>query len=174
MSSEPAVQEQINQEYQTGKTLFERGSYREAVEHLLRAIALVNRNSELGGEIQIWLVVAYEAAGHSSAAIALCRELRHHSDHETRKQSRRLLYILEAPQLKRRPEWLTQIPDLGNVKDLDLSQRQGAGATPPRSSRAVAPAKPLDLSQIKTQDNGFVWVALIAIALILGGLYWFS
>ena len=49
--------------YQAGKLNFENGKYREAVENLEKASALLSRNSRLGGEVEIWLVTAYEAAG---------------------------------------------------------------------------------------------------------------
>ena len=49
--------------------------------------------------------------GQREAAIALCRQLGAHPDRTTRKQSQRVLYILEAPKLEHHPEWLTQIPD---------------------------------------------------------------
>lgn len=174
MSSEFEAQ-QAARDYQAGKTSFERGRYREAVASLLRAVAGVNQGSVLGGEIQIWLVTAYEAAGERQSAIALCRELQTHPDLETRKQSRRLLYILEAPQLQRRPEWLTQIPELSDRTEVELKQRWGSSATAPaRPARPVAKPDPIDFSQVNTQDNGFVWLALLAIAMILGGLFWLS
>jgi len=34
--------------------------------------------------------------------------------------------------------------------------------------------EPLDISQVNTRDNRFIWAALIAIALTLAGLIWWS
>ncbi|MBD2460038.1 hypothetical protein H6G89_03175 [Oscillatoria sp. FACHB-1407] len=168
--------ELIRSHYQTGRAAFERGSYRQSVQALEKAASLVNRNSRLGGEIQIWLVTAYEAAEQREDAIALCEKLTRHPDRDTRKQGNRLLYILKAPRLKTRPEWLTQIPDLATLEE---SERDTKGAyTPPKRSprpRKVEPdLEPIDLSQVNTKDNRFVWVALIAIALIVGSLLWLS
>lgn len=164
-------------QYQSGKAAFERGDYRQSVQCLEKAVNLTNRNSRLGGEIQIWLVTAYEAAEQREEAIALCEQLTRHPDLDTRKQGSQLLYILRAPRLKTRPEWLTQIPDLAA---LETSDRNTKGAyTPPtqRSARAksVEPnLDPIDLSQVNTKDNRFIGIALIAIALIVTYLLWLS
>lgn len=161
-------------DYQAGKNAFERGRYRESVQHLVEASTLAGQNSRLGGEIRIWLVTAYEAAGQRQEAIALCRQLKHHPVIAIRKQSRQLLYILEAPRLNLRSEWLTQIPDLSAVSDDDFKYRRGAASSTPRSTRPTLTSEPIDLSQVNTQDNRFVWIALLAIALTLGGLVWLS
>jgi tetratricopeptide (TPR) repeat protein len=166
--------------YRMGQNAFERGSYRQSVECLERAVSLAGADSPLGGEVQIWLVNAYSAADRTAEAIGLCEQLERHPNFKTRKQSRRLLYILKAPQLKRRQEWLTQIPDLSNIgENSDFNKVAAARYTPSTQSRSPRP-KPepeledIDLSQVNTQDNRFVWVALIGIALTIGGLLWFS
>ena len=175
MSTEPL--EQFKIEYQTGKDAFERGQYREAVQFLAKASQLVDRNSRLGGETLMWLVTAYQAAGQSSEAIALCRTLLRHPSIETRKQAKRLIYILEAPELKSRPEWLVSIPDLSTLDEGDSNIAQvsmTATAKKPKSKSSESELPFEDLSQINTQDNGFEWVAMVAIALLVGGLLWFS
>ncbi len=159
--------------YQSGKAAFESGQYRQAVENLEKAIALVNRNSRTGGEVQIWLVTAYEAAGRTEDAIALCEELKRHPFSETSKQARNLVYILKAPKLQRPREWMTQIPDLGALSDNESKIRLAAGT---KSSQSKKPTERefVDLSQVNTKDNRFIWVALITISLILGSLVWLS
>lgn len=170
--------DQLQAEYQAGQMAFERGDYRKSVNHLEKATALVNPNSALGGEVQTWLVTAYEAAGNRSAAIALCKELTRHPNLTTRKEGRRLLYILEAPKLKTRPEWLTQIPDLESLGDQNATASVKTAV--PASKRKANAEKPkfqlesVDLSQVNTEDNRFIWVALIAILAMLGSLLWFS
>lgn len=162
--------------YQTGKIAFENGQYREAVENLEKASALLARNSRLGGEVEISLVTAYEAAGRTDDAIALCERLKRHPHFETSKQARRMLYILKAPKLKRPSEWMTQIPDLGALPDNEL--KITVAAKSPKSSQ---PQKPklterefVDLSQVNTKDNRFIWVALITIGLTIFYLLWLS
>ena len=74
MSSEN--KEKFRIEYQAGKAAFESGDYRTAVQRLEAASALMGRTSRLGGEAQMWLVTAYEAAGQKIEAIALCQQQR--------------------------------------------------------------------------------------------------
>lgn len=161
--------------YETGKQAFERGMYRESVQALEKANALLApNNTRLAGEVQIWLATAYEAAGQKEEAIALCQKASRHPDYETRKQGQRLLYILQAPQLTRRPEWLTQIPDLNDIQGESKLRATGTPTKlrPPEPRFKVA--EPIDPTQVNTQDNRFVWVALVATVVILGGLVWFS
>ena len=175
MTDSELKQQELAANYQAGKAAFERGQYRQAVEHLTKARSLAGPNSRLGGEIQLWLVTAYEAAGSQTEAIALCRSLRQHPDTQTRKQSRRLLYILEAPKLNLRPEWLTQIPDLSQVAESDPKDRRGSSlATKPRPTPKAPDSTPVDLTQVNTQDNQFVWLAMGVLSLILGTLVWIS
>ncbi len=160
-----------------GKDAFERGQYREAVQFLAKASQLVDRNSPLGGESLMWLVTAYQAAGRSSEAIALCKTLMRHPSIETRKQAKRLAYILEAPELQSRPEWLVSIPDMSTLDEGTSKVAQVSMTATEKKPDSKSPESELsfeDLSQINTQDNGFVWVAIVAISLLVGGLLWFS
>ncbi|MBV9386469.1 MAG: tetratricopeptide repeat protein [Chroococcidiopsidaceae cyanobacterium CP_BM_ER_R8_30] len=166
--------ETVRTEYQEGKTAFERGRYREAVQHLEKASALVNRSSRLGGEVQIWLAMAYEASGRIPDAIALCEQVKRHPDLETRKQGGQLLYIFQAPRLKRPKEWLTQIPDLGSLSDNESQTRLGGGTASERPSKQLSQPEPIDLSQVNTRDNRFIWVALLGLGLTLAGLFWWN
>jgi tetratricopeptide (TPR) repeat protein len=168
--------EKLRTEYQAGKAEFEKGNYRQAVDKLEKAIALTNENSRLGGEIQMWLVTAYEAAGQKNEAMSLCRQLKRHPDIETRKQSKRVLYILEAPQLNRPPEWLTQIPDLKEIEEADSRYRQavGGGSISQPASSQPKTSEPIDLSQVETKDNSFLWIGLVASVLILTVLAWMA
>lgn len=163
---------------QAGQLAFERGNYRTSVEYLEEALTLIRRGTVLGGEVQLWLANAYSAVGEMELAIATCQKLVRHPDPETRKQGKRLTYILQAPKLKTKEEWLTKIPDL---KALDGQSSYDAGQSPfskepkrRRKPRPKAEPEPIDLSQVNTQDNQFVWFALIFSGLVLGGLWWLS
>lgn len=173
------TREQAEAAYYLGQQAFERGYYQAAMQQFVQAIAGVKPNSPLGGEIQIWLVNAYAAADQNPEAVALCRQLTRHPDHTTRQQSKRLLYILEAPRLKLRPEWQTQIPDLGAIaageeQDKLASVRYAATPKKPRRPRPKPEPKPEDLSQMNTRDNQFIWLSLAAAIAIVGGLVWFG
>ncbi len=160
--------------YQAGKVAFESGLYKQAIEQLEKASALLSRNSRLGGEVQIWLVTAYEASGRTEDAIALCEQLKRHPHLETSKEARRLCYILKAPKLQRPKEWMTEIPDLGALSDNEAKIRLSANST--KSSRQPVRSEPefVDLSQVNTRDNRFIWMALIVIGLTVASLVWYS
>ena len=159
-------------EYIAGVAAFERGQYREAVQYLEKASALVDRNSRFGGKALIWLVTAYEAAGQQAEAIALCEQIKKHPDAETSKQGKRLLYIMQAPQLKRPTEWLTQIPDLAAISDNTSQARLSSSNLPRTPPKPRSAPEPVDLSQVNTKDNQFIWVSLLIIGLIMGLLFW--
>lgn len=170
--------ETVQAQFQLGKTAFERGLYRNSIECLEAAASSVDLTSHLGGEVQIWLVTAYEAFGKTPEAIALCERVIRHPDYKIRKQGRRLLTILNAPRLRSRPEWLTQIPDLTGLPTADEdSPKPYAPPSRPRPQPKPKPQpelEPIDLSQVNTRDNQFVWVMLGAIALMIAGLAWFG
>ncbi len=160
--------------YHKGKIAFENGHYREAVEELEKASALLAPNTRLAGEVKIWLVTAYEAGGRSEEAIALCEQLKRHPHFETSKEAKRLVYILKAPKLKRPQEWMTEIPDLGTISDNESKAYFTAKTSKSAVSKKIPEPELIDLSQVDTKDNSFIWVALIAISVILGSLVWFS
>ena len=162
------------QRYRNGKAAFENGKYRQAVEELKKACALLERNSRLGGEVQIWLATAYEAAGQNQEAIALCEELKRHPYPDTSKEARRLQYILKAPKLERPKEWMTEIPDLGALSDNDSQIRLAASAKKSSQPKEPEEMEFIDLSQVNTKDNRFIWLALIVIAVTLASLVWLS
>ncbi|MBP0019647.1 MAG: tetratricopeptide repeat protein [Cyanobacteria bacterium SBLK] len=167
--------EQFQHNYKAGKLAFERGKYRASIQYLEIACEFVNRPSRLGGEVQMWLVSAYQAANETEAAIALCEKLLLHADLQTKKQAKNLIYILKAPKLQRPQEWMTDIPDLVNLEESTLENRYASVQSNPKdkSDRFIAPA-PLDPSEINTQDNQFIGVAFIFMLLILGGLFFWN
>ena len=178
MSSENL--ELFETEYQAGKKAFERGQYRNSLQHLETARKNIDLNSRLGGEVQIWLVTVYQAAGKVQEATTLCKQLTRHPRLETRQQAKRILVILEAPVLRSRPEWLTKIPDLGAISESDAKDRRGGGVVSPVKSSPPKPKTPklevevIDPTKVNTKDNQFVWVALILVILTLTGLVWLS
>ncbi|BAZ14335.1 hypothetical protein NIES4071_61780 [Calothrix sp. NIES-4071] len=157
--------------YQSGVVAFENGKYREAVESLERANALVARNTRFGGEVQIWLATAYEAAGRNQDAVDLCEQLKRHPDIDTSTQAKRLQYIWKAPKLNRPKEWLTEIPDMGAMSGNNDKTKFVTNTN--SNTPEKAPEKEyVDLNQVNTKDNRFIWVALIGVALTLSYLIW--
>jgi hypothetical protein len=163
-------------EYQAGKSAFERGEYRLAVSYLSVAVTQVQTNTRLGGEVQVWLVTALEANGQIAEATALCQKLLSHPSLETRQATKRLLYIMQAPALLRRDEWMTKIPDLTHLEDREGNAGINYQPKPlpkPKVKSIEERYAPVDLSQVETKDNNFTSIALILTIVTLFGL-WFA
>lgn len=177
MTSKPSERvAQAEALYAAGQLAFERGNYRAAVTAFEQGSQLAGGATFLGGSIQLWLMNAYSAAGRQEDAIALGEKLSKHPDRDVRKQSKRVLEILQAPRLSRRADWLTPIPDLSDLEDGGGSKFNLSKYNPPKKGQTIAPPppEPEDLSQMNTRDNGFLWVAIALILLTLGGLFWLS
>lgn len=169
--------EKIQFNYQAGKTALERGEYSQSIKYLEIAKQLSVSSSRLGGEVQIVLVTAYQAAGMRTEAIALCRQLVTHPSLETRKQAKRILFIIEAPQLKRPKEWMTEIPDLTQVTENESQSKYASFERVQKSGiqkKSTQIPEAIDLSQVNTKDNQFIWVALLLSLSILAGLFWLN
>lgn len=154
-------------DFERGQRAFDGGQYRQAIAALESAAAQATPQTRLSGDIQMLLVSAYEGLGDRQQAQTLCRALTKHSDLEIRDQAKGLLYVLEAPILRTKPEWIVEIPDL-TAAEADDRYRWGGG-----SSRTQEPEpepwipEPVDPTQVNLRDNRFIWVALGAIALIV-------
>ena len=164
--------EKFQIQYQAGKDAFERGQYRQSVEYLEAAREFTNLSSRVGGEAQMWLVTAYQAAGQQKEAVALAGELTTHPHPEIRQQAKRLLYIIQAPELKRPKEWMSEIPDLANTRDGESKYITAKSKNKNDSLTNSNSPEPVDLSQVDTEDNQFIWVALIFTVLTFIGLFW--
>jgi tetratricopeptide (TPR) repeat protein len=161
-----------DQLFSVGQAQFAGGRYREATEAFQSAIAQTDPNSKLGGEIQLWLVMAYEALDLREEARTLCRQLHTHPVRKIRTESKRVQYILEAPKLSTRSEWITAIPDLSQLPDADDLRPQGPAVTYQPPPRPAINPEPVDLSQVNTEENGFVWVAIAGLIVIVSLLLW--
>jgi thioredoxin-like negative regulator of GroEL len=169
----------IQQAIQQGQRAFESGQYRAAVTAFEQAVGAAEPGTVLHGEATVWLVTAYQAADDRELARELCKSATRHPQWATRQASKRLLYILEAPELRKRDDWSTKIPDLEALdSDKDdpkwvRANLQNAAPQRPRPNRPPEgyqiPA-PTDPSQVETEDRAFVWVVLGAIALVVVGL----
>lgn len=160
------------QEFDDGRAAFDRGQYRQSIAAFERAMKLTTAGSKQGGEAQLWLVMAYQAAGDLDKAKQLCRKLIRHPHPDCRKQSQQVLAILQAPRLARPAEWMTPIPDLTN-------QENTRPASPPmrrprRSKPAPSPIQFEDTQGMNTRDNGFILAAIAVILALLGVTYWWS
>lgn len=166
-------QDAFERKYQAGRQAFERGRYRQSIEQLEAACQLQPRASRLGGEAQLWLVTAYQAAGQTQEAIALCESLQKHPFSTTRQQAKRLLEILKAPTLKRPKEWNVEIPDMTAVSESDPNSRYVPSKSASQKRDRPYQPDPIDPRETDTKDNGFIWIALAIVLLVLAGLWRF-
>ncbi len=145
--------------YQQGLRAMESGRYREAV----TALESARTSHPHDPQVKLWLVMAYEANQQRQLARDLCRELTAHPDPQVRQQSQRVLYILEAPQLQRRAEWLNQIPPLAeeSLPGFTLGKRRTILSPPPVPTPAALPA---------VEPNRFIPFALVGLS--LGFVFW--
>jgi tetratricopeptide (TPR) repeat protein len=154
----------FDSDYQFGQIAFERGEYRQAVDYLLAALAQVQPNTQIGGEVQMWLATAYEATGQIPEAKILCQKLANHPNLDTSQTSKRMLYIMQAPELTRRDEWLIKIPDLSHLEDADgkpVVNNLPISSVQPKVRSIDEIYAPVNFSQVNTKDNGFIAIVLI-------------
>lgn len=87
--------------YEMGQKAYGKGMYRRSVEYFEGALTIIPRPTLLGGEIQIWLGMAYEANNRHVDCIELYKQLeKGHPSGSIRRQAADLRYIYEAPKIK--------------------------------------------------------------------------
>ena len=164
--------EKFQQEFLAGQQALERGQYRQSIKYLEAAKDLVAANSRQGGEAQIWLVTAYQAANRIDEAIALGEKLMTHPNLQIREQAQRIVYIMRAPKLERPKEWMSEIPDLAET------ERGASRYVSAKKQATKAPAEiqleDLEPAPTDSKDGQFTLFALILVALILASLIWFG
>lgn len=99
--------------FAVGQRAYGKGVYDKSVEILEAAAAKCTVVSQLGGEIQIWLAMAYDANNRHADCIALYKKLESsHPSKAIRRQAADLRYILEAPRLKISRDEMVTVPVL--------------------------------------------------------------
>lgn len=104
--------------FDLGQRAYGKGMYGRAIEFLEGALTIIPRPTLFGGEIQIWLAMAYEANNRHKDCITLYRQLElKHPSMSIRRQAAELRYILQAPKLKISQEEMVTIPLIGSSYD---------------------------------------------------------
>ncbi|XP_052204966.1 uncharacterized protein LOC127809863 [Diospyros lotus] len=104
--------------FELGQKAYGKGMYGRAIEFLEGALTIIPRSTLFGGEIQIWLAMAYEANNRHADCIALYQQLeKKHPSVSIRRQAAELRYILQAPKLKISQEEMVTIPLIGSSYD---------------------------------------------------------
>lgn len=104
--------------FDLGQRAYGKGMYGRAIEFLEGALTIIPGPTLFGGEIQIWLAMAYEANNRHKDCITLYRQLElKHPSMSIRRQAAELRYILQAPKLKISQEEMVTIPLIGSSYD---------------------------------------------------------
>ncbi|GLT36620.1 hypothetical protein SLA2020_109870 [Shorea laevis] len=121
---EKAAQEQAERRataklmFELGQKAYGRGMYRRSIEFFEGALTIIPRPSLFGGEIQIWLAMAYEANNRHADCIELYLQLEQmHPNVSIRRQAADLRYIYQAPKIKITQEEMVTMPTIGTSYD---------------------------------------------------------
>ncbi|GKV14577.1 hypothetical protein SLEP1_g25431 [Rubroshorea leprosula] len=123
---EKAAQEQAERRataklmFELGQKAYGKGMYRRSIEFLEGALTIIPRPSLFGGEIQIWLAMAYEANNRHADCIELYLQLEEmHPNVSIRRQAADLRYIYQAPKIKITQEEMVTIPTITSYDSYD-------------------------------------------------------
>lgn len=164
--------EKFQEKYLAGKLALEQGQYRLSIEYLEAALELTAPNSRQGGEAQIWLTTAYQAANRLNEAISLGEKLLTHPSLRIREQAQRIVYIMKAPKLERPKEWMSEIPNLADTEQ-GRSRYVSAKKQTDKTPREIE-LEDLEPPPTETKDGQFTVFAFFMVILILGSLVWMS
>ncbi|XP_010502589.1 PREDICTED: uncharacterized protein LOC104779869 [Camelina sativa] len=172
--------------FELGQKAYGKGMYGRAIEFLEGALTIIPRPTLFGGEIQIWLAMAYEANNRHADCIDLYQQLeKKHPSPGIRRQASELRYILQAPKLKISQEEMVTIPMIGSSydsyavtwtdKDRDKERRMNESTTNQlNSSQDDFLGKLLVWRQVVGMEKNRVfwlaltlWFGLVGAALIL-------
>jgi tetratricopeptide (TPR) repeat protein len=163
--------ESAEQLYQLGIANFERGNYHESVSQLEEACNLSVLKTKQGGEIQIWLVNAYDAVGRYDEAIALCRTLTKHPSEDVRKSARFILGILTAPKLADLQDVTSTVSGLKRLDD-NREKNRGQGGSAPQNSNYSETKTLGSEAPVKARDDTWLWGAIAIASLgLTTGIY---
>ena len=148
--------------------------YRESTQALEQALVREGALSPLGGEIQMWLALGYNAVGNEAKCIEVYKFLEDsHPVPSIRKQAASLRYIMEAPKIALRPEEKVSIPVMEDV-DRNLGRSGKDRPTRPRTQRQPRKKRELSLEEKfwdeyrppNALQNKYVWAAAVAVGLL--------
>lgn len=155
-----------------GKVAYERGQYSSSVTLLEAALNEEGPFTQLGGEIQMWLALAYQACGREEDCIEMYKTIeKTHPLPAIRRQAADLRYIMEAPKLQLGEDEKVKIPVL---TDLDPATRGGRAPLPRTRNTGKTQTKPKSWDEEFWENykppqylkNRYVWAA--SLILILG------
>ncbi|GAB2241868.1 hypothetical protein Droror1_Dr00018643 [Drosera rotundifolia] len=104
--------------FDLGQKAYEKGIYGRSVEYFEAALTIIPRLSMFGGEIQIWLAMAYDANNRHADCIDLYKQSEDkHPSISIQRQAADLRYIMESPKIKVNQEDMLTMPSIGSAYD---------------------------------------------------------
>ncbi|CAM6102825.1 unnamed protein product [Calypogeia fissa] len=160
--------------FSMGQRAYGRGVYDKSVELLEAALTNVPGSSHLGGDIQIWLAMAYEAHNRHGDCISLYKRLEaSHPNKQIRRQAANLRYILEAPKLKISKEEMVSIPII--ERDYDRGSKTWSQRIRDRRRKPMPKSKTKDYLEDwlvwdppRWERNPYFWVAFTVWLTLVG------
>lgn len=120
---EARIKKEVETLFKLSQQAYGRGVYDKSVEMLEDALTKVPGGTNLGGEMQLWLALAYDAMGRHADCIAVYKRLESsHPNKNLRKQAADLRFIAEAPKLKISQDEMVKIPLM--EKDFDRKAKR--------------------------------------------------
>jgi len=162
-------------EFEAGKQLYGVGRYVEAEEIFLQGLDLAGPYSRLGGDIQLWLALAYQANGKDELCIETYKNLEaYHPLPAIKKQAAGLRFIMEAPKLPLKPEDKVKVP----IIEDGIRRNSGRSYQPPQRSTKKSNVKKSLEEQVMENYRPPAWVqsryVWAATALLCIGLAFYS
>ncbi|KAL3143345.1 hypothetical protein ABBQ38_002180 [Trebouxia sp. C0009 RCD-2024] len=158
-----------NKQFSLGKLAYGRGLYPESARLFELALDKEGPFSKLGGEIQLWQALAYQACGREQECIQVYKTVEQtHPNNAVKKQAAELRYIMEAPKLQLRPEERISLPLLENLDRYKSDKFSPRPRPPPMKQKSNYKKTWEDefLENYKPPSvltNKYVWVASIVV-----------
>ncbi|EIE18979.1 hypothetical protein COCSUDRAFT_68115 [Coccomyxa subellipsoidea C-169] len=123
-------------EFTMGKLAYGKGQYNASVQLFTQALDKEGPFSPLGGEVQLWLALAYQAVGREQDCIDMYKTLENtHPNPQIKKQAANLRFIMEAPKLRLGPDERVSIPVI-ETSNRFAPERSFRTRTPPSSRKS--------------------------------------
>ncbi|CAG9465607.1 unnamed protein product [Pedinophyceae sp. YPF-701] len=161
------------QEFVIAQKLYERGRYPEAVKMFERALDESGPFNRRGGDIQLWLALAYQACGREADCIQVYKTLEDtHPIRAIKKQAAELRFIMEAPKLQLGEDERVKIPV---IKDAERNMGRGARVVTRRQIQTRERQRPKRWDEEWAENyrppvwatNRYVWAGVAAAATVL-------
>ena len=136
----------------------EKGDYNFCIKVLDPLLINYSEETEIGGQLRLFIITAYMGKGEEKKAINICKTLMHNKKESVRQQAKQLLSILDAPHLPRPSNWSVEIPKI----EMEPSIKSSFRKTKKNKEKIFHPPT----GPTKNLDFGFSIITLLIIFLL--------